>query len=120
MSSIKHSEIQGVSGSEGTEIFQYFHPHNTLGGISYSVARFKLRQNGKSLRHKLKSSEIYYILNGSAELNIDGIKHTLSKNDSTYVPPGSEQFIKNTGTDDLEFLCIVEPAWRKEDEIILE
>ena len=29
------------------------------------------------------------------------------------IPPGSTQYIENTGNSDLKFLCIVEPAWRK-------
>ncbi len=37
-----------------------------------------------------------------------------------HVPPLSEQFIENTGTSELRFLCIVEPAWTVEDETILE
>jgi len=32
----------------------------------------------------------------------------------------SEQYIENTGSGNLQFLCIVEPAWKPEDEIILE
>jgi mannose-6-phosphate isomerase-like protein (cupin superfamily) len=45
---------------------------------------------------------------------------TIEKDDSVYVPPMSEQFIENTGKSDLRFLCIVDPAWKPEDEIILE
>jgi mannose-6-phosphate isomerase-like protein (cupin superfamily) len=33
-----------------------------------------------------------------------------------YIPPGAEQHIRNTGAGDLKFLCIVDPAWRAEDE----
>lgn len=120
LSLIKNSEIKEMAGNEGTKVFQYFHPRNTPDKIRCSLARFKIKHGAKSLRHKLKSSEIYYILSGDAELYIDGTKHIMAKNDSAYVPPMSEQFIRNTGTGDLEFLCIVEPAWKQEDEIILE
>jgi len=37
-----------------------------------------------------------------------------------YIPPEAVQFIENIGKKDLKFLCIVEPAWREEDEEILE
>jgi mannose-6-phosphate isomerase-like protein (cupin superfamily) len=37
-----------------------------------------------------------------------------------YIPPFSKQSIKNTGKSDLSFLCIVDPAWTQQDEIILE
>ena len=44
----------------------------------------------------------------------------LKKDDSAYVPPNSKQFIENIGTENLRFLCIVEPAWKQEDDEILE
>lgn len=120
MSSRKNFEIEIIRGKEGTEIKQYFHPHNTLNGISYSLAQFTLQVGKKSILHKIKSSEIYYILEGEAILKISGESHELKKDDSAYVPPMSEQYIENAGSVNLRFLCIVEPAWKPEDEIILE
>ncbi len=120
MSSRKNFEIEIMRGNEGTEIKQYFHPHNTLNGISYSLAQFTLEVGKKSILHKIKSSEIYYILEGDAVLKISGESHGLKKDDSAYVPPMSEQYIENVGPVNLRFLCIVEPAWKPEDEIILE
>ncbi len=120
MSIQKNSEIPAVDGNEGTKIKQYFHPHNTLNGVRFSLSQFTLIQGKSSLRHKLQSSEIYYILEGAGTLRIDKESISVKKDDSVYVPPMSEQFIENTGTSDLKFLCIVDPAWKTEDEIILE
>ncbi|GKS67707.1 hypothetical protein YTPLAS73_12540 [Nitrosarchaeum sp.] len=120
MSVRKGSEIETILGNEGTKIKQYFHPHNTLNGIGYSLAHFTLESGKKSIPHKIKSSEIYYILEGDAVLTINDEIHRLEKDDSVYVPPLSKQHIENTGTVDLRFLCIVEPAWKPEDETILE
>ena len=116
----KGSEIKSIQGNEGSEIKQYFHPHNTLNGISFSLARFTLEPGKKSRNHKIKSSEIYYILEGVAILKIEHESYQLEKDDSMYVPPMSEQYIENIGSTNLRFLCIVEPAWKPEDEIILE
>jgi mannose-6-phosphate isomerase-like protein (cupin superfamily) len=66
----------------------------------------------------MKSSEIYYILEGTATIHIDKKSFTVSKDDSVYVAPMSLQFIENMGEKDLRFLCIVEPSWKQEDEII--
>ena len=120
MSLRKNSEIDFIDGDEGTKIKQYFHPHNTLNGINYSLAQFTLERGKKSKRHKMKSSEIYYILEGSGKLTINKEVHLLQKDDSAYVPPNAEQFIENSGKGILKFLCIVEPAWKAEDETILE
>lgn len=120
MSLRKNSEIDSIQGDEGTNIKQYFHPHNTLNGINYSLAQFSLKPGKRSKLHKIKSSEIYYILEGSARLKVDEDFFTLQKDDSLFVPPNSEQHIENIGTTDLRFLCIVEPAWKADDETILE
>jgi len=103
MSFKKNSEIQSIQGNEGTIIKQIFHPHNTLNGINYSLAQFTLESGKKSKKHKLTSSEIYYVLEGSAILKINEDEYSLEKNDSVYVPPNSEQFIKNIGTENLVF-----------------
>ena len=120
MSLRKNSEIKSIQGGEGTKIKQYFHPHNTLNGINYSMAQFTLESGKKSKLHKMSSSEIYYILEGSGKLKINEDTHHLEKDDSAYVPPNSKQFIENIGSIDLRFLCIVEPAWKADDEILLE
>jgi mannose-6-phosphate isomerase-like protein (cupin superfamily) len=120
MSLRRNSEIDSIQGDEGTKIKQYFHPHNTLNGINYSIAQFTLGPGKKSKLHKISSSEIYYILEGSGNLKIDEETHHIEKDDSAYVPPNSKQFIENTGSIDLKFLCIVGPAWKAENEILLE
>ena len=120
MSVRKNSEIDSIQGNEGTTIKQYFHPHNTLNGINYSLAQFTLEPGKRSKLHKLKSSEIYYIIEGSGKITIDEDTYDLSKDDSVYVAPNSKQFIENTGSENLRFLCIVEPAWKTDDEILLE
>ena len=53
-------------------------------------------------------------------LDINNEKFELKKNDSAYVPPNSEQFLENIGSEKLRFLCIVEPAWKPEDDKLLE
>ena len=84
------------------------------------MAQFTLSSRKKSKLHKIISSEIYYILEGQGEITIDNIIFKMTKNDSIFVPPSAKQFIRNTGNEDLKFLCIVYPPWKKEDEKILE
>ena len=120
MSLRKNSEIKSVQGDEGSKIKQYFHPHNTLNGINYSIAQFTLEPGKKSKLHKMSSSEIYYILEGNGDLKINEETFQLEKDDSVYVPPNSVQSIENIGSINLRFLCIVEPAWKADNEILLE
>ena len=113
-------DTEPILGDEGTEIRQIFHPHNTLNGINYSLAQFTLKSGKKTKLHRIKSSEIYYILQGKAQLKINDELFELGENDSAYVPPNSKQFIKNNGNENLRFLCIVEPAWKPDDDELLE
>jgi mannose-6-phosphate isomerase-like protein (cupin superfamily) len=120
MSIQRNSEIPAIEGNEGTTIKQYFQPYNTVNGIRFSLAEFTLKSGKRSLPHKLRSSEIYYVLEGKGILHVNEEGFEVARDDSVYVPPLSEQFIENVGSDDLRFLCIVDPAWKAEDEIILE
>lgn len=112
--------LESFEGNEGTEIRQIFHPHNTLSGIRYSLSHSSVMPGKKSKLHKMKTSEIYYILEGNGTLHIDDEIITVSKDNAVYIPPHSKQFIENTGNEELKILCIVDPAWRQEDEIALE
>ncbi|HWP78257.1 MAG: cupin domain-containing protein [Thermoproteota archaeon] len=112
--------ISPVEGGEGTQIKQIFHPHNTMLGIRFSMARCTMQKNTKSKKHTLKSAEVYYITSGTGILHVDDKACELKAGHAVYVPPHSEQFVENTGDVPLEFLCIVDPAWRQEDETITE
>lgn len=35
-----------------------------------------------------------------------------------FIPPGKSQYIVNTGTGDLVFLCVVSPKWQAADETL--
>jgi mannose-6-phosphate isomerase-like protein (cupin superfamily) len=120
MSIKEDSKIEFIQGNEGVKIKQYFHPHKTLNGINYSIAQFSLEVGKKTKLHKIKSSEIYYILEGKGKLKIGDQVFNLKINDSAYVPPNSKQFIENIGSVKLRFLCIVEPAWKADNDEILE
>ena len=42
----------------------------------------------------------------------------IEKNQSIYISPSSNQCLENTGQSNLKVLCIVDPAWKQDDEII--
>jgi len=86
----------------------------------YSLAHAKVFKGKKTNPHILKTSEVYYIISGKGLMHIDNESDQVSAKQAIYIPPGSMQFIENIGDNDLEFLCIVDPAWKKEDEIIID
>ena len=88
--------------------------------IGYSLAYARVAPGETTLPHRLKtSSEVYYILAGQGRMYIDDEEADVAAGQAIYIPPGAVQWIKNTGAEDLVFLCIVDPAWRLEDEEII-
>ncbi len=87
--------------------------------INYSLAWAMVKPGEKTLPHKLKNSEVYYIIKGIGIMYINNEEKSVKENDTIYIPPDAIQFIKNTGEENLEFLCIVDPAWKPEVEEIL-
>jgi mannose-6-phosphate isomerase-like protein (cupin superfamily) len=85
-----------------------------------SLAHAIVRPGQTTKRHRLKTSEVYYIVAGEGVMHIDGNTGTVRSGSTVYIPPRTTQFIRNSGKTDLVFLCIVDPAWRKEDEEILK
>ena len=116
----KLDQIDFLEGNEGTKIRQIFHPHNTLNGIRFSISHSVLPPGKKSKLHMMKTAEVYYILQGRGVLKIDNDVLDVGKDQAIYIAPHSKQTIENTGNEDLKFLCIVDPAWKQSDEIILE
>lgn len=83
-----------------------------------SLAWARVKPGEKTLVHKLEASEVYHIINGSGIMHINNEEKRVNKNDTIYIPPNAAQFIENTGEENLEFLCIVDPAWEPKVECI--
>ncbi len=98
---------------------ELLHPDKADLAIRYSLAHAILKPGQTSKAHKLKTSEVYYILEGEGLMHINDEIERVHDGFTIYIPPDSTQFFQNTGKRDLIFLCIVDPAWRKEDELIL-
>lgn len=104
---------------DSTLLREILHPDKQELKINYSLAYAKLSPGKASKPHRLKTSEVYYILEGNGVMHIDNQYSSVRAGYAVYIPPNSSQYIKNTGKSVLKFLCIVEPAWKKEDEKIL-
>ena len=99
---------------------ELLHPDKADLAIRYSLAHAKVAPGQITKPHRLKTAEVYYILAGSGRMTIGDESQTVGPGDCIYIPPEAVQFIENTGADELVFICIVDPAWRLEDEEILE
>lgn len=98
---------------------EILHPDKADLALRYSLARAIVAPGQTTWLHALRTSEVYYILAGEGSLRIEGEQAVVGPGDTVYIPPAAKQQITNTGTQDLVFLCIVDPAWRAEDEVVL-
>jgi mannose-6-phosphate isomerase-like protein (cupin superfamily) len=88
-----------------TEIF------NTNQFNDFSVTQARVAPGVITQIHKLKNTtEVYFILSGIGEVEVGGdVIRQVSKNGLVYIPRDTAQRIKNTGDQDLLFLCMCSP-----------
>ncbi|MBI5206249.1 MAG: cupin domain-containing protein [Candidatus Firestonebacteria bacterium] len=103
---------------DSTILREFLHPDKADLSIRYSLAHAMLKPGKKSKSHALRTSEVYYILEGEGLMHINNEKSKVYPGNTVYIPSNSKQYIENTGSADLKFLCIVDPAWRVEDEVV--
>ncbi|MEO5955348.1 MAG: cupin domain-containing protein [Nitrospiraceae bacterium] len=103
-----------------TVLRELLHPAKQPIALGYSLVHGTLAPGGRSKRHRLTSSEVYYIIAGQGILTVDDSAVAVEAGSTVYVPPGSKQSLENSGPTTIEFLCLVDPAWRPEDEEVLE
>lgn len=107
-----------ISG-DGCILRELLHGPNEKLEFRYSLAYAIVKPGQKSFRHSLKTSEIYYILQGEGLIHIDDDAQPVRPDQAVVIPIHGVQYIENTGTNDLVFLCMVDPGWRMEDEVVL-
>jgi len=117
----KLSECDDIVAGDGTRLRELLHPEREYPfGGRYSLAWALLEPQSVSRKHRLDCSEVYYILSGTGEMHINDEIALVEAGDAIDIPPGSVQWIRNIGSTDLIFLCIVDPAWTAENDTALE
>lgn len=104
-----------------TMVAEILHPKHFKGRLAtrYSIAHARLPVGEASLPHTLlSSSEVYVILQGTGLMHTGTEEAVVHPGELVYIPPGTVQYIENTGGEELVFLAIVDPCWRGEDEIL--
>ncbi|NLO90788.1 MAG: cupin domain-containing protein [Elusimicrobia bacterium] len=115
---IKLSKCKPFTSGDGCRLREMLHAAKSGAAIRYSLAHATVRPGVTTLPHRLRTSEVYYILSGRGRMHIDSLSKPVGPGDTVYIPPHARQCITNTGRGKLAFICIVDPAWRAQDEEI--
>ena len=116
----KLKDSKEIIAGDDSILRELLHPEKDDLQIRYSLAHAKVPPGRATKPHRLKASEVYYIIDGDGLMHIDKKSFEVSPGCAVYIPPNATQYIENTADSGLTFLCIVDPAWRKEDEQVLE
>jgi quercetin dioxygenase-like cupin family protein len=73
---------------------------------SMSAGIVVLPQNGFLALHRHAPAEIYHMIEGTADVTIDGKTTTLTVGDTVFIPPLVEHGIRNTREADCRFLYV--------------
>jgi mannose-6-phosphate isomerase-like protein (cupin superfamily) len=115
----KLHECKVITALDNTRVRELLNPkHDTLDlFLNYSLAHAMLKPGEKSLPHKFhEASEVYYVLKGRGIMHINDETAEVFPGDTIHIPPQAIQWIESRGEEDLEFLCIVDPAWKPDAE----
>ena len=104
---------------DATRLRELFNPLKDPLNLRYSLAHATVAAGDITKPHSLKTSEVYYILSGNGVMHINDEQRAVRAGDAVYIPPNAVQYIHNPSPDSLVFICIVDPAWRPEDETII-
>ena len=88
-----------------------------LGGArEQSLAEAALAPRQATQRHHhARTEEIYAILAGTGEMEVDGDRRHVGPGDAILIPPGARHQIRAGEAEELRFLCCCAPPYSDED-----
>ena len=81
-----------------------------------SLAEATIGAGESTTRHYHRVSEqIYYLVEGTGEMELDGEVRAVGPGDAILIPPGSWHTIRATGDGPVRLLCGCAPPWSADD-----
>jgi mannose-6-phosphate isomerase-like protein (cupin superfamily) len=81
-----------------------------------SLAEATLEPDQATERHYHRlSEEIYFVLKGAGDMEVDGEHRRIAVGDAVLIPAGAWHTLHNNGTSELRILCACSPPYSHED-----
>lgn len=120
MQIVNISRTEPFITKDNSEIREILSPRNSS-LENQSLAEARVSPGKATIQHyHVKTEEIYYILQGRAEIIVEGEVKEVVEGDGIVILPGQKHRIWNTGDEDLVFLCCCAPAYEDEDTVLFE
>lgn len=120
MDIFQRDQVAPFITADGSQIRELIHP-NFSGARNQSLAEATLLSGCATTEHyHPRAEEFYYIVRGTARLQIEDETRNLQPGDAVLIAPGARHKIWNTGAEDLVFLCCCAPAYAHTDTILTE
>lgn len=104
-----------VDGSTIRELLA--HRNSGIRNQSLAEARLAVGQ-ATAPHHHAVTEEIYYILSGVAAMTLGDETRLVGPGDAIAIPPGLRHTIRNTGAEELVFLCTCAPGYEHDDTFL--
>ena len=109
-------KIKHFNEAEEIEVNDYGSTNTTIrwliskekdGAPRFALRRFELKPGGQIGIHGHPQEHEIYILKGEGEVFTHYEKYYVKQDDVLYVPPDEPHGYRNSGKDDLVFLCVI-------------
>ncbi len=101
-----------ADGSTIRELLNVVHPPTA----NQSLAEATLEPGASTVRHRHRlCEEIYFLLEGTGVMEIDGDERAVGPGDAILIPPGARHTITANAGARLRFLCCCAPPYRHDD-----
>jgi mannose-6-phosphate isomerase-like protein (cupin superfamily) len=104
------NRVESFTTKDGSEIRELHHTD------AQSLAEASLEPDQATERHYHRlSEEIYFVLKGSGDMEVDGEHKRIAVGDAVLIAAGAWHSLHNNGTSELRILCCCSPPYSHDD-----
>lgn len=118
MDVVNHRDTVPFTTADGSTIRELL-AHRNSAIRQQSLAEARLAPGRATTpHHHAVTEEIYYILSGSAAMTLGQETRPVGPGDAIAIPAGMRHTIRNTGSEELVFLCTCAPGYEHSDTFL--